>query len=149
MDNLLISIYPWTKTLHILAVISWMAGLLYLPRLMVYHVERTETGNLMDVTFQLMEQRLFQVIMTPAMIASWLFGVILALTPGVVDWLTTWPWIKSISIVALTMFHHWINERRKDFCLGENKLTGRQFRILNEVPTILMVLIVSTVVFKF
>ena len=149
MNDLLITIYPWAKTIHILAVISWMAGLLYLPRLMVYHVERGSAENSLDTTFQLMELRLFQVIMTPAMVASWLFGTILALTPGIVDWLTMWPWIKLISVVALTGFHYWINARRKDFCAGENKLDGRHLRILNEIPTILMVFIVSAVVFKY
>ena len=79
-----------------------MAGLLYLPRLMVYHVEEAEIGNKMDVTFQVMERRLYQFIMTPAMMATWLFGAILAVTPYVIDWQQIWPWIKLISIILLT-----------------------------------------------
>ena len=74
MVEFLISIYPWVKTLHIISAMSWMAGLLYLPRLMVYHTEEAEIGNKMDVTFQVMERRLYQLIMTPAMMATWLFG---------------------------------------------------------------------------
>ena len=149
MHDLLVTFHPWAKTLHIISVISWMAGLLYLPRIMVYHVEKMVVGCEMNITFQLMEQRLFNLIMTPAMISSWIFGVILAVTPGVINWSLIWPWPKLLAVVLLTGFHHWINARRKDFILGQNKLTGRHYRMLNEIPTVLMIVIVAAVVFKY
>ena len=141
--------YPWIKAFHIIAVISWMAGLFYLPRIMVYHVERADVGDILDTTFKVMEMKLVRVIMNPALIASWVFGVILIITPGVVEWSSVWPWVKAISVIAMTWFHHWLNLRRKDFEHGSNVLTGRQYRIMNEVPTILMIVIVISVVVKF
>ena len=149
MVEFLISLYPWVKTLHIISAMSWMAGLLYLPRLMVYHTEEAEIGNKMDVTFQVMERRLYQLIMTPAMMATWLFGIILAATPYVIDWQQIWPWIKLISIILLTGFHHWLGARCIDFSRGENNISGRQYRLLNEVPTVLMIIIVASVVIKY
>jgi putative membrane protein len=149
MNELLLTLYPWAKTLHIISVISWMAGLLYLPRIMVYHVEKAVVGGEMDATFQVMEQRLFKLIMTPAMMSSWIFGLLLAITPRVVNWSLSWPWPKLLAVVLLTGFHHWINARRKDFIRGENKLTGRHYRMLNEIPTVLMIVAVSAVVFKY
>jgi putative membrane protein len=137
------------KTLHIISVMSWMAGLLYLPRLMVYHTENAIIDGEMDATFQLMEHRLYQYIMTPAMVATWLFGILLSLTPYVIDWQQIWPWVKLLSIILLTGFHHWLGARSKDFVLGKNRISGRQFRLLNEVPTILMIIIVASVVVKY
>ena len=149
MLNFFTLAYPWVKALHIISVISWMAGLFYLPRVMVYHVERAEVGDILDRTFQVMEIKLLRVIMNPAMIASWVFGVILVVTPGVVDWSSIWPWLKSISVVGMTWFHYWLSLRRRDFEYGLNTLTGRQYRMMNEVPTILMIIIVVSVVVKF
>ena len=149
MTELLTWLYPWMKTLHIISVMSWMAGLLYLPRLMVYHTENATTGGEMDTTFQVMEHRLYQYIMTPAMVATWLFGILLSLTPYVIDWQQIWPWVKLLSIIFLTVFHHWLGARNKDFVLGKNNISGRQFRLLNEVPTILMIIIVASVVVKY
>ncbi len=91
MAEILSTLYPWTKSLHVISVVAWMAGLFYLPRLFVYHVERFEPGSAQDVLFQTMEGRLFRAIMNPAMIATWVFGVALVLTPGVVDWGAVWP----------------------------------------------------------
>ena len=149
MTELLTWLYPWMKTLHIISVISWMAGLLYLPRLMVYHTENAIIDGEMDATFQVMEHRLYQYIMTPAMVATWLFGILLSLTPYVIDWQQIWPWVKLLSIILLTGFHHWLGARSKDFVLGKNRISGRQFRLLNEVPTILMIIIVASVVVKY
>ena len=146
MTDLLASIYPWVKSIHIMAVMSWMAGLFYLPRLYVYHVER---GEQKEETFQMMEEKLLRVIMNPAMITTWIFGLLLVFTPGIVDWGMVWPWIKGASVIAMTWFHHWLGLRRKDFLAGNNTLTGRQYRLMNEVPTILMVVIVIAVVVKF
>ena len=141
--------YPWIKALHIMAVISWMAGLFYLPRVMVYHVERAEAGDVLDVTFQVMESTLLRVIMNPAMIATWFFGGLLVVTPGIVDWAMVWPRLKGGSVLIMTWFHHWLSLRRKDFEMGQNSLTGRQYRLMNEVPTILMIVIVLSVIIKF
>ena len=149
MTDFLFIAYPWIKALHIMAVISWMAGLFYLPRVMVYHVERAETGDVLDVTFQIMESKLLRVIMNPAMIATWFFGGLLVMTPGIVDWAMVWPWLKGGSVLIMTWFHHWLSLRRKDFEMGQNSLTGRQYRLMNEVPTILMIVIVLSVIIKF
>lgn len=149
MSDLLASAYPWIKSLHIMAVISWMAGLFYFPRLLVNHVERDDPTGLLHETYQDMEMKLFKVIMQPAMIATWLFGLCLVFTPGIVDWSMWWPWVKAISVIAMTGFHEWLGKRRKDFINGTNNLTGRQYRLMNEVPTLLMVLIVVSVVVKF
>jgi len=149
MTDFLFIAYPWIKALHIMAVISWMAGLFYLPRVMVYHVERAETGDVLDVTFQVMESKLLRVIMNPAMIATWFFGGLLVVTPGIVDWAMVWPWLKGGSVLIMTWFHHWLSLRRKDFEMGQNSLTGRQYRLMNEVPTILMIVIVVSVIIKF
>ncbi len=149
MSDLLASAYPWIKSLHIMAVISWMAGLFYFPRLLVNHVERDDPTGLLHTTYQDMEMKLFKVIMQPAMIATWIFGLCLVFTPGIVDWSFTWPWVKGASVIAMTIFHEWLGKRRKDFINRSNTLTGRQYRLMNEVPTLLMVLIVVSVVVKF
>ena len=104
MNEFLLLIYPWAKTVHIISVISWMAGLLYLPRIMVYHVEKAVVGDEIDAIFQVMEQRLFKLIMTPAMISAWIFGLLLAITPRVINWSLSWPWLKLLAVVLLTAF---------------------------------------------
>ena len=142
MTDFLFLMYPWSKSLHIMSFIAWMAGLFYLPRIFVYHVERAERGDILDETFQIMEHKLFKFIMTPAMISTWFFGLILISMPGVVDWTNLWPWIKLCSVIALTIFHFWLGTKIKDFSAGENMLTGRYFRFMNEVPTLLMIIIV-------
>lgn len=149
MTDLLWTLYPWSKTIHILAVISWMAGLFYLPRLYVYHVERVSEVDGAEPIFFTMEEKLMKVIMRPAMVASWIFGLLLVVTPGVVDWSWIWPWTKGASVLAMTWFHGWLEARRQAFLRGENRMTGRQYRMMNEVPTVLMVVIVASVVFKF
>jgi putative membrane protein len=147
MTDLLASLYPWTKSFHIISVIAWMAGLFYLPRLYVYHVEQ---GNpAISPTFEMMETKLLRVIMQPAMIATWLFGLALVFTPGIVDWSQIWPWTKAVSVIAMTGFHEWLAARRRDFAGGKNTLSGRQYRMMNEVPTVLLVIIVLSVVLKF
>lgn len=149
MTDLLASLYPWIKALHIMSVIAWLAGLFYLPRLFVYHAEKAEIGGELDETFQVMEQKLLRVIMNPASVATWVFGLMLVFTPGIVDWASIWPWTKMAGILAMTWFHHWLALRRKDFLAGENTLTGRQYRMMNELPTVLMVVIVVSVVVRF
>lgn len=146
MTDFLSSLYPWTKAFHIMSVIAWMAGLFYLPRLFVYHVEQAE-GR--DAVFEMMEHKLLRVIMNPAMIATWVFGLCLVFTPGIVDWGAVWPWVKGAAVLAMTWYHHWLARRRKDFVLGTNRFSGRQYRMMNEMPTVLMVIIVLAVVLRF
>ena len=148
MSDLLTSLYPWTKSFHVMSVLAWMAGLFYLPRLYVYHVEQIAPGSPADATFQTMERKLLRQIMNPAMVATWSFGLLLALTPGIVDWSAVWPWTKAASIGGMTWFHHWLGLRRKDFAAGRNTRTGRTYRMMNEVPTLLMVVIVISVIVR-
>lgn len=150
MSDLLASAYPWIKSLHIMSVISWMAGLFYFPRLLVYHAEKADDATgILNKTFQEMELKLFRVIMNPAMIATWIFGLCLVFTPGIVDWSSIWPWTKAAAVLGMTWFHHWLGYRRKDFVNDANTRTGRTYRLMNEVPTLLMVVIVLSVVVKF
>lgn len=148
MTELLVSIYPWTKAGHILSVIAWMAGLFYLPRLFVYHAERGEEHEKLKTTFQTMERKLFQVIMKPAMIATWIFGLLLVLTPGIIDWSSVWPWTKAISVIAMTGFHEWCGAEVRRNSKGPVMRTGRTYRIMNEVPTLLLFIIVISVVVR-
>ncbi len=146
MSDLLVAIYPWVKTLHVIAVISWMAGLFYLPRLFVRHSESVEQGSKTDDLFQLMELKLLRVIMNPAMIVAWVCGLIMVFTPGVIDWSWGWPWVKAVAVIAMTWFHYWLSQRRKDFIAGLNRTSGKQYRLMNEVPTLLMIVIVAMVI---
>ena len=149
MAEILVNLYPWVKALHIISVISWMAGLLYLPRLFVHHVERAgDSGELHD-TFVMMEQKLLRVIMNPAMIATWVFGLCLVFTPGIVDWTSFWPWVKAGAVLAMSGFHDWLGKRRKELAAGTNTRSGRTYRLMNEVPTVLMIIIVFSVVLKY
>jgi protoporphyrinogen IX oxidase len=149
VTDFLFDAYPWIKALHVVAVIAWMAGLFYLPRLFVYHAEEVVAGSPTDVMFQKMERRLLKAIMNPSMIATWLFGLMLVMTPGIVDWSMAWPWAKAASVLAMTGFHMWLGQRRKDFAAGTNVLSGRRFRMMNEVPTVLLLIIVISVIVKF
>ena len=149
MGNFLAEIYPWTKALHVISVIAWMAGLFYLPRLYVYHVEEVERRSKTDALFQDMERRLLKAIINPASVAVWIFGLMLVFTPGIVSWSEVWPWTKAVCVLGMSWFHHWLGWRRKDFMNGTNILTGRQYRIMNEVPTILLLVIVLSVIVKF
>lgn len=149
MSDFLAESYAWVKFLHVISVISWMAGLFYLPRLFVYHAEQIEAGTKTDGLFQVMERRLLRGIMNPAMIATWIFGLALVLTPGIVDWSMIWPWSKAACVLGMTWFHMWLAGRRREFAEGRNTRTGRRYRMMNEVPTLLMVVIVASVIVKF
>ncbi len=149
MGDYLVLAYPWIKGFHIISVISWMAALFYLPRLMVHHTERAGLKGKTHALFAMMEYKLAKVIMRPAMMATWLFGLLLVATPGIVFWGDVWPWLKGIGVIAMTLFHFWLMRRMEDFQRGENAFTGRQYRMMNEVPTLLMILIVFSVTVKF
>lgn len=149
MLDLLSLFYPWTKALHVMAVISWMAGLFYLPRLFVYHVENGQGPGEPGETFAMMERRLLRLIMNPAMILTWFFGLALVVTPGIVDWASIWPWTKAVGVLWMTWFHHWLAKRRKDLAAGTNRVSARSYRLMNEFPTLLMAIIVFSVILKF
>ena len=149
MGDFLASVYPWTKAFHVISVIAWMAGIFYLPRLFIYHVESVEKGSETDLLFQVMERKLLRVIMNPAMTATWIFGLALVFTPGIVDWTAVWPWTKVAGVLGMTWFHHWLGYRRKELMAGTNIRDGRQYRLMNEVPTVLLALIVISVIVKF
>ena len=139
--------YPWIKSLHIVSMVAWMAGLLYLPRLFVYH-SLAPAGSGRSETFKIMERRLQRAIMTPAMIATWGFGLLLAGTPGVVDWRMGWIWAKLAFVVGLTMFHIVLARWREAFAADRNRHPTRLFRIINELPTVALIAIVILVVIK-
>ena len=138
--------YLWIRALHIISVIAWMAGLLYLPRLFVYHCGAAP-GSKQAETFEIMERRLLRAIMNPAMIATWVFGIILLVTPGVVSFRADfWIYPKLAAVLVLTWFHMWLAARRRDFVEGRNRVSGRAYRFFNEVPTLALVVIVVMVV---
>jgi putative membrane protein len=139
--------YPWIKSLHIVSMVAWMAGLLYLPRLYVYH-SMAPAGSDQSETFKIMERRLQRGIMTPAMIATWGFGLLLAGTPGVVDWRMGWIWTKLAFVVGLTVFHIVLVRWREAFAADRNRHPTRLFRIVNELPTVALIAIVILVVIK-
>jgi len=149
MTDILILAYPWIKSFHIISVISWMAGIFYLPRLFVHHSENVALQSETHDLFCMMEMKLLKVIMNPAMIATWIFGLLLVAVPGIVDWSDVWPWLKGISVIGMTVFHIWLAKQRKNFVAGVGVLEGRRYRIMNEVPTVLMIVIVISVVVKF
>ena len=137
--------YDWVKALHIVAVISWMAGLFYLPRLFVYHT-RAEAGSPMSETFKVMEAKLLRIIMNPAMIVTWLAGLWLAYAGG---W-TQQPWFvaKFLLVIVMSGFHMWLAGRRRAFAEDRNRISERSYRLANEIPTLLMILVVILVVVK-
>ncbi len=137
--------FLWIKSLHVISVIAWMAGMFYLPRLFVYHAETAPVGSVMSETFKTMERKLLRAIINPAMIATWLFGLMMVFTPGVLDWTDIWPWIKAVMVILMSAYHGWLAARRKDFERDENTRTGRKYRLMNEVPTVLMVITVLVV----
>jgi putative membrane protein len=139
--------YPWIKSLHLISVFAWMAGLFYLPRLYVYHMQ-VPAGDARSDLFKVMERRLLRAIMNPAMIAAYIFGILLILTPGVVGWNQGWWHGKLAGIVAMTWIHHELSTARKAFERDERPRTERAWRILNEVPTLALILIVVMVIVK-
>lgn len=147
MLDFLADIYLWTKALHVISMIAWMAGLLYLPRLFVYHTE-VAVGSPESERFKIMERRLLRAIMNPAMIATFLFGGLLLATPGVIDWSSGWIWVKLVLVLGLSHFHHVMGRWRKDFAADKNTRSSRYFRISNEVPTLAMIVIVIMVIVR-
>jgi len=137
--------YLWAKTLHIISIIAWMAGLFYLPRLMVYHIA-SEPGSVQSETFKVMERRLLKAIMTPSMIASWVFG--LWVMWEISAWEQGWFHAKLFLVLIMSAFHGFCAVWVKEFARDERKRPERFYRFVNEIPTLLMVLIVILVVVK-
>ncbi len=135
------------KSLHLIAVISWMAGLLYLPRIFVYHAENNETNSISEI-FKIMEKKLYNYIMMPAMLLSWLFGILLIHSLGFQIFLELWMQIKTIAIIVLTYYHFTLGKYLNDFAIENNQKTSKFFRIYNEIPTILLIVVIFVVIFK-
>jgi putative membrane protein len=148
LGEFLSTVYPWIKALHIISVIAWMAGLLYLPRLFVYHVERAAAPGELRDTLKIMERKLLKFIMNPASLAAWIFGLLLVLTPGVIDWSEPWVHVKAALVIAMTVYHHLLVRWWKDFAEDRNKRPGRFYRIANEVPALIMIGIVIMVIVR-
>jgi protoporphyrinogen IX oxidase len=136
----------WVKALHVIAVIAWMAGMLYLPRLFVYHAD-AQKGSIQSETFKIMERRLYRGITTPAMIAAWAFGLWMIFA-GMVDWSAGWPYLKAVGVLLLSTFHGVLGRWRRDFAEDRNTRASRFYRAVNEIPTVLMIVIVIAVIVK-
>ncbi|PCJ60723.1 MAG: TIGR00701 family protein [Rhodospirillaceae bacterium] len=147
MEDGLINFYGWVKALHIISVIAWMAGMLYLPRLYVYHCDAVPGGEASDM-LNVMERRLLRAIINPAMLAAFLFGGLLLLTPQLVDWSAGWIYAKLALVLAMSAFHGVLARWRKDFLENRNQRSAKFYRRANEVPTVLMIGIVILVVVK-
>ena len=139
--------YLLFKSLHLIAVISWMAGLLYLPRIFVYHVENKEKKEATDI-FEVMEKRLFFYIMRPAMIFTWIFGLILIYLNGIEIFSQIWMQLKFILVILLSIFHEYLGQCIYSLKNNTNTKSSKYFRVINEVPTILLILVVFIVIFK-
>ena len=144
---MLIRLFPWILSFHVISLIAWMAAMFYLPRLYVYHCQ-VAPGSAESERFKVMERRLFKQIMTPAMIATWIFGILLVLTPGIITWTQGWWYVKLVSVLLLSGFHGAASKWRRDFLNDRNQRPERFYRIANEVPTLLMLVIVIMVIVK-
>ncbi len=140
------NLYLLFKSLHLISVISWMAGLLYLPRIFVYHSEASHESQ--KEVFKIMERKLYNYIMMPAMLLSWLFGILLLHSLGFSVFLELWMQIKTIAVLILTYYHFILGKYLHDFALNNNHRSSRYYRIINEVPTIILIVVVFIVVFK-
>ena len=146
-NNLLINNYSLIKALHIISIVAWMSAILYLPRLFVYHttVKRNSEASKM---LKIMEYRLQKFIMNPAMLFTIIFGVFLLKTNGIINWTEKWIYFKLLGVFLLLVVHNLLGRYRKDFFLDKNKHSGRFYKILNEVPTILLIVIILLVYLK-
>jgi putative membrane protein len=145
--NWLLDVYPWVKALHVISVIAWMAGMLYLPRLFVYHCD-VAPGTAESERFKVMEGRLLRLIVNPAMVATWTFGLLLVATPGVIDWQAGWWHAKLACVILMSAVHGILSARRRAFLEDRNTRSQRYYRVLNEVPTLLMIVIVIMVIVR-
>ena len=144
------NIYLLFKSIHLIAVFSWMAGLLYLPRIFVYHSEAVRDNKSEDLmsTFKVMERRLFIYIMNPAMIVSWIFGILLIHTIGMENFIFLWVQLKLFFVIILTIYHFFLFRCLRNFAENNNSFSPKFYRIINEIPTVLLIGIILAVVFK-
>ena len=142
--------YLLFKSIHLIAVISWMAGLLYLPRIFVYHSEAVQNNKSEDLmsTFKIMERRLFIYIMNPAMILSWILGVLLIYTIGIENFSFIWLQLKLVFVIILTIYHFFLFQCLRKFAENNNSYSSKFYRMVNEIPTVLLIGIILVVVFK-
>ena len=140
------NLYLLFKSLHLISVISWMAGLLYLPRIFVYHSDAEDSSQ--KKVFKIMERRLYNYIMMPAMLLSWLFGVLLIHSLGITVFSELWMQVKTILVVILTIYHFSLGKYLNEFAIDNNQKSSKFFRIFNEIPTIILILVIFVVVFK-
>ena len=140
------NLYLLFKSLHLIAVISWMAGLLYLPRIFVYHSEAVDKSQ--KTVFKVMERKLYNYIMMPAMLLSWLFGVLLIHSLSFSVFFELWMQIKIVSVVILTYYHFTLGKYLNDFAIDNNQKSSKFFRIYNEIPTIILIVVIFIVIFK-
>jgi len=147
MQAFLLDYYTWILSLHVIAVITWMAGIFYLPRIYVYHAERAAVGSELSETFKVMEYKLYRYIMRPSEIVVWAAGLLLIAANGWA-WLAASPWMhaKLVLVVLMTGYHHWCGARLRVFAADGNDRSGRYYRMMNEVPTLLLVGIVVLVI---
>ena len=143
--SVLLPYFHWLLAFHIISFTAWMAGMFYLPRLFVYHCQ-TVPGSAESERFKVMERRLLKQIINPAMVATYVFGILLILTPGAVDWGAAWWWTKLVAVFLMTGFHGACSKWRKDFLNDRNTRPEKFYRIANEVPTVLFIIIVLSVV---
>jgi putative membrane protein len=136
----------WVKALHVISVMAWMSGMLYLPRLFVYHAG-AEKGSVQSETFKVMERRLYRGITTPAMIGAYIFGLTMIFA-GVVDWSSVWPWVKAVGVLAMSGIHGQLGRYLRAFAEDRNEKPAKFYRMINEVPTVLMIIIVIMVIVK-
>jgi putative membrane protein len=145
--SVLTALYPWVKAFHVISMTAWMAGMFYLPRLFVYHCD-VQRGSAESERFKVMEYRLLKQIINPAIVMTWLFGVILVVTPGVIDWSAGWWWVKLTSVLLMSGFHGAMSKWRRLFMEDRNTRPQRFYRIANEVPTLLLMVIVIMVIVR-
>lgn len=140
-------LYPWTKAFHVISMIAWMAATFYLPRLFIYHCD-VAPGSEASERFKIMEYRLMKAIMNPAIIATWTFGVILILTPGIIDWSDGWWQVKFTCVCLMAAYHGFLSRWRRAFQADANPHSQKFYRVMNEVPTVLMIIIVIMVIVR-
>ena len=137
----------WVKALHVISVIAWIAGMMYLPRLFVYHAA-AEKGSIQSETFKIMERRLYRGIITPAMALTWIFGLTMVLTPGIIDWHEGWVWVKAVSVIVLSGIHGYYGRQVRNFAVDNNTRPQGFWRVVNELPFVLVIIIVIMVIVR-
>ena len=137
----------WVKALHVISVLAWMSGMMYLPRLFVYHTA-AEKGSIQSETFKIMERRLYRGIITPAMALTWIFGLIMVFTPGIIDWHEGWVWVKAVSVVGLSGIHGYYGRQVRNFAADKNERPQGFWRVVNELPFVLVIIIVIMVIVR-